>query len=95
VPRALPHLTREGEMLVLTRKLGESITIGDQIRITVVAMKGNQVKLGIEAPSHTKVHREEIYAKIIEENQNAAATSYQDASTIGAVWRQRSATGRS
>lgn len=76
-------------MLVLTRKLGESITIGDQIRITVVAMKGNQVKLGIEAPSHTKVHREEIYAKIIEENKHAAATSYQDASSLGDFWRQQ------
>ena len=81
-------------MLVLTRKLGETITIGDHIRITVVAVKGGQVKLGIEAPADTKVHREEIYARIIAENQQAAATSYQDVSTVGALWRQRLAAGR-
>ena len=81
-------------MLVLTRKVGESITIGEHIRVTVIAMKGNQVKLGIEAPADTKVHREEIYAKIIEENQKAAATNQQDLSTIRDLWRQRSTTGR-
>jgi carbon storage regulator len=80
-------------MLVLTRKLGESITIGDQIRVTVVAMKGNQVKLGIEAPVNTKVHRTEIYLKIIEENTKAAATSYQDVSVLGDFWRRQSSTG--
>jgi carbon storage regulator len=76
-------------MLVLTRKLGESITIGEHIRVTVIAMKGNQVKLGIEAPADTKVHREEIYTKIIEENQKAATTSHQDLSTMRDLWRQR------
>jgi carbon storage regulator len=81
-------------MLVLTRKLGESITIGEHIRVTVIAMKGNQVKLGIEAPADTKVHREEIYTKIIEENQKAAATSHQDLSTMRDLWRQRSTTRR-
>jgi carbon storage regulator len=81
-------------MLVLTRKLGESITIGQHIRVTVIAMKGNQVKLGIEAPADTKVHREEIYTKIIEENQKAAATSQQDLSTMRDLWRQRSTTRR-
>jgi carbon storage regulator len=81
-------------MLVLTRKLGESITIGEHIRVTVVALKGNQVKLGIEAPTDTKVHREEIYTKIIEENQKAAATSQQDLSTLRDLWQQRSTTRR-
>jgi carbon storage regulator len=77
-------------MLVLTRKLGESITIGEHIRVTVIAVKGTQVKLGIEAPADTKVHREEIYTKIIEENQKAAATSQQDLSTMRDLWQQRS-----
>lgn len=81
-------------MLVLTRKVGESITIGEHIRVTVIAMKGNQVKLGIEAPADTQVHREEIYARIIEENQKAAATSHQDLSTMRDLWRRRSTTGR-
>lgn len=81
-------------MLVLTRKVGESITIGEHIRVTVIAMKGNQVKLGIEAPADTRVHREEIYARIIEENQKAAATSHRDLSTMRDLWRRRSTTGR-
>lgn len=80
-------------MLVLTRKLGESITIGDHIRVTVLAFKGNQVKLGIDAPAQTKVHREEVYAKIIEANKQAAATSYQDVEIVGEVWRRHVRTG--
>jgi carbon storage regulator len=80
-------------MLVLTRKVGESITIGAHIRVTVIALKGNQVKLGIEAPADTKVHREEIYARIIEENQKAAAASHQDLSSMRDLWRRRSTTG--
>lgn len=59
-------------MLVLTRKLGESVTIGDDIKISVIDIKGRQVRLGIEAPKSLTIHREEIYAKIHEENQRAA-----------------------
>ncbi|MGE3536959.1 MAG: carbon storage regulator CsrA [Candidatus Tectimicrobiota bacterium] len=73
-------------MLVLTRKLGESIAIDDRIRITVVSLRGNQVKLGIEAPTETKVYRQEIYAKITEANQQAATTCPQDLATVRAVW---------
>jgi carbon storage regulator len=78
----------EGGMLILTRKLGESIAIDDCIRITVVALKGNQVKLGIEAPADTKIYREEIYAKIMEQNQQAATTTPADFSTLHAWWQQ-------
>jgi carbon storage regulator len=80
-------------MLVLTRKLGESITIGDHIRVTVLAFKGNQVKLGIDAPAQTKVHREEVYAKIIEANKQAAAMSYDDVEFVGEIWRRHVSTG--
>lgn len=59
-------------MLVLTRKLGESVTIGDDIKISVIDIKGRQVRLGIEAPPHMTIHREEIYARIQEENRRAA-----------------------
>ncbi|MCH9030895.1 MAG: carbon storage regulator CsrA [candidate division Zixibacteria bacterium] len=59
-------------MLILTRKLGESITIGDQIKITVLGVYGRQVRIGIEAPQDVVVHREEIYVKIQEENRKAA-----------------------
>ncbi len=51
-------------MLVLTRKLGESIAIDDHIKIRVVQIKGKQVRLGIEAPKDTKIHREEVYLAI-------------------------------
>jgi len=58
-------------MLVLTRKLGENIRIGDSVKITVLEVRSGQVKLGIEAPPEVKVHREEIYARIQEENRKA------------------------
>lgn len=53
-------------MLVLTRKVGEKIRIGDYIVITLLGVRGNQYKVGIEAPKTTAVHREEIYQRIIE-----------------------------
>ena len=56
-------------MLVLTRKLGESIAIDDHIKIRVVQIKGKQVRLGIEAPKDTKIHREEVYVAIQQQNQ--------------------------
>ena len=59
-------------MLVLTRKLGESIAIDDDIKIVVVQIKGKQVRLGIKAPQHTRIHREEIYISIQEQNKAAA-----------------------
>ncbi|PWB70668.1 carbon storage regulator [candidate division GN15 bacterium] len=58
-------------MLILTRKLGESITIGDDIKVSVLGIRGRQVRLGIEAPTKVVVHREEIYVKIQEENRKA------------------------
>ncbi len=59
-------------MLILTRKVGECITIGDQIRIYVVGIRGKQVRLGVEAPASAKVHREEVYERILEENRLAS-----------------------
>ncbi len=55
-------------MLVLTRKLGEGIAIGDSVRVVVMQIKGKQVRLGIQAEASTPVHREEVYEKIKEEN---------------------------
>jgi len=71
-------------MLVLTRKLGESIAIDDHIKITVVQIKGKQVRLGIQAPRETKIHREEVYSAIQDQNKVAgsAPTDLEDVSKI-------------
>ena len=59
-------------MLVLTRKTGEAIQIGDDIEITVVSIKGDQIKLGINAPKNIEIHRKEIYLEIQKENEDAS-----------------------
>jgi carbon storage regulator len=58
-------------MLVLSRKKGESIVIDDQIEVTVIAVEGDVIKLGIEAPKKISIHRKEIYLAIQEENKAA------------------------
>ena len=60
-------------MLILARKAGEGIQIGKDITVRVVEVRGKQVRLGIEAPAHTAVHRTEVYERILEENRQAAA----------------------
>ena len=55
-------------MLILTRRTGETLNIGDQIQVTVLGIKGNQVRIGINAPKDVPVHREEIYEKIRHED---------------------------
>lgn len=59
-------------MLILTRKPGECIYIGDSIKVTVMEIKGNQIRVGIDAPQTLKIYREEIYLQILEENRSAA-----------------------
>ena len=66
-------------MLILTRKLGESITIGDgSITVSVMEIKGRQVRLGIDAPANTPIHREEVFVKIKESNEQAVKTDLND-----------------
>ncbi|MCB0355750.1 MAG: carbon storage regulator CsrA [Bdellovibrionales bacterium] len=69
-------------MLVLTRKLGESIAIDDHIKIRVVQIKGKQVRLGIEAPKDTKIHREEVYQAIQTQNEQSALSSSESSRAV-------------
>jgi len=69
-------------MLVLTRKLGESIAIDDHIKIIVVQIKGKQVRLGIKAPQETKIHREEVYQAIQDQNTAASHSSLETLSQL-------------
>lgn len=55
-------------MLILTRKIGETVMIGEEVTVTVLGVKGNQVRLGINAPKDVSVHREEIFVRIKGEN---------------------------
>jgi carbon storage regulator len=60
--------SREGSyMLILTRRVGEKLYIGDDVTVTVLSVKGNQIRIGIEAPREVGVHREEIYERILKE----------------------------
>ena len=79
-------------MLILMRRCDESIMIGDDIRIKVLKIQGNQVHLGIDAPREIAVHRQEIWDQIKEENRNAGRTPAElhevDLSSFKALWRR-------
>ncbi len=58
-------------MLILTRRVGEALMIGDEVTVTVLGVKGNQVRIGVHAPKTVSVHREEIYERIRNENEDS------------------------
>lgn len=62
-------------MLILSRKINEKIKIGSDITLTIIEVRGDQVKSGVEAPKHVKVFREEVFQAIQEENKAAAASA--------------------
>jgi carbon storage regulator len=76
-------------MLILTRKFGENIRIGDKIRIIILDVKGGQVKLGIDAPPNITVHREEIYERIKEENRRASGISAKALLDVAHIFNKR------
>ena len=69
-------------MLVLTRKLGEGIIIGDDISIKIIEMKGGSIRIGIDAPRHTKIYRQEVYDKISQENIEATRWDIADLDSL-------------
>lgn len=69
-------------MLVLTRKTGEGIVIGDDITIKVIEMKGGGVRIGIDAPKNRKIYRQEVYDRIIQENREAVKWNMVDLDSL-------------
>jgi carbon storage regulator len=65
-------------MLILTRRIGEKLVIGDNVLVTILGVKGNQIRVGIEAPPEVQVHREEIYQRILKERVEAAESHSDD-----------------
>ena len=65
-------------MLILTRRVGETLVIGDDVNVTVLGVRGNQVRLGVDAPKEVAVHREEIYQRIQNEGDNKDSSNSDD-----------------
>jgi carbon storage regulator len=76
-------------MLVLTRKIGEGIILGDNIKVTVIELKGGGVRLGIEAPSEMKIYRQEVYERISQENKEATQWNLADLNNLSATLIRR------
>ncbi len=76
-------------MLILTRKSGEVIRIGDDVVLRVLEVRGGQVRLGVEAPSSVRIYREEVYRAIQRENAQAALTTAAPMDAATAAWQRR------
>ena len=73
-------------MLVLTRRLGEVIRVGDNVTVRVLEVKGNQVRLGVEAPPEVRIYREEVYRAIRKENEDAALHKPSSLDEVTTAW---------
>lgn len=76
-------------MLILSRRSGESIHLGDDIVISILGVKGKQVKVGIEVPDDIPVYREEVFLKIQQENEMAIQTSSEDLVAVADIWKRK------
>jgi carbon storage regulator len=76
-------------MLVLTRKLGEVIRVGDTVTVRILEVKGNQVRLGVDAPADVRIYREEVYRAIRRENEEAALRETGSLDEASTAWESR------
>ena len=77
-------------MLVLTRKIGEGIVIGDDVKLTIVEIKGGGVRIGIEAPQNKKIYRQELYDQIMTQNRSSTGWSLEDLALISDTMPRKS-----
>lgn len=75
-------------MLILTRKPGESLYLGDNIKLKILNIQGKQIKIGLDVPDDMTVYREEVYLKIKEQNQQALESSQQDLLAAATLWQE-------
>jgi carbon storage regulator len=75
-------------MLILTRRPGESIHLGDKIKITVLGVQGKQIKIGLEVPQEMPVYREEVYLRVLEQNRMALEADQQDVLAAAELWQK-------
>ena len=76
-------------MLILTRRPGESLHLGDDIKITILSLHGKQVKIGLSVPGDMTVFREEVYLCVTEENRRASETSTADLMAVAQLWQKK------
>jgi carbon storage regulator len=76
-------------MLILTRRPGESLYLGDNIKLKILSVQGKQIKIGLDVPEDMTVYREEVYLKIKEQNKQALETSQQDLLAAAALWQKK------
>ncbi len=75
-------------MLILTRRPGESLHLGENIKITILSLQGKQIKIGLEVPDDMTVYREEVYIRVMEENRLALEASNEDLLMATQIWQE-------
>ena len=76
-------------MLILTRRPGESLYLGDNIKLKILSVQGKQIKIGLDVPEDMTVYREEVYLKIKEQNKQALESSQHDLLAAAALWQKK------